>query len=170
VRFTAFQNDAAMLDPSTSLLFPSLGPLYQALAPWAEALLRVSCGLALVPHGLRNTFGFFPKTGVRSHSVAELAAQLDHDGYRPGKFWAPAISLTQLIGGPLLALGLFTRAAAVPILLFLIVTNFERWRVGKYFWNQLGLEYTLMWTIVTFYFLIHGGGTISLDHLIGHAF
>jgi putative oxidoreductase len=159
-----------MLDPSTSLIFPSLGPLYQALAPWAEALLRISCGLALVPHGLRNTFGFFPKTGVRSHSLTELADQLDHDGYRPGKFWAPAISLTQLIGGPLLALGLFTRAAAVPILLFLIVTNVERWRVGQYFWNQLGLEYTLMWTIVTFYFLIHGGGTISLDHLIGHAF
>ncbi len=119
-----------MLDPSTSPFFSSLGPFYQALSPWAEALLRVSCGLALVPHGLRNTFGLFPKTGLRSHSVTELAVQLDHDGYRPGKFWAPAISLTQLIGGPLLALGLFTRVATVPILLFLIVTNVERWRVG----------------------------------------
>jgi putative oxidoreductase len=159
-----------MLDPSTPLLFPSLGPIYQALAPWAEALLRVAVGLALVPHALRNTFGMFASTGVRSHNLTELAQQLEADGYRPGKLWAPAISLTQLICGPMLALGLFTRAAAVPILLFLTVTNFERWRVGKYFWNQLGLEYTLMWTIVAFYFLIHGGGTISLDHLIGHAF
>ena len=50
-------------------------------------------------------------------------------------------------------------------MIFLIVTNFERWRVGKYFWNQLGLEYTLMWTVATFYFLVHGGGAISLDHL-----
>src|SRR3954451_19635166 len=116
-----------MLDPSTSLIFPSLGPLYQTLAPWAEALLRAACGLALVPHGLRNTFGLFPMTGVRSHTLTELAAQLDHDAYRPGKFWAPAISLTQLVGGPLLALGLFTRAAAVPIALFLIVSNVERW-------------------------------------------
>jgi putative oxidoreductase len=74
-----------------------------------------------------------------------------------------------LVGGPLLALGLFTRAAAVPIVLFLIVTNFERWRVGKYFWNQLGLEYTLMWTVAAFYFLINGSGRISLDHLIGRA-
>ena len=159
-----------MLDPSTPPLFPSLGPLYQALAPWAEALLRVSCGLALVPHGLRNTFGFFPKTGVRSHSLTELAVQLNQDGYRPGKFWAPAISITQLVGGPLLALGLFTRAAAVPIVLFLIVSNIERWRVGKYFWNQRGLEYTLMWTIAAVYVLVQGGGTISLDHLIGRAF
>jgi len=159
-----------MADPSTPLLFPSLGPLYQALAPWAEALLRVSCGLALVPHGLRNTFGLFPKTGVRSHSLTELAAQLDHDGYRPGKLWAPAISLTQLIAGPLLALGLFTRAAALPIVFFLVVTNFERWRVGKYFWNQLGLEYTLMWTVAAITILVHGGGIISLDHLLGRAF
>jgi uncharacterized membrane protein YphA (DoxX/SURF4 family) len=46
----------------------------------------------------------------------------------------------------------------------------ERWRVGKYFWNQLGMEYTLMWTVGTFYFLIRGGGPISFDHLIGRAF
>ena len=159
-----------MPDTSTPLIFPALGPLYEALAPWAEALLRASVGLALVPHGLRNTFGMFPKSGVRSHSISELAAQLDHDGYRPGKLWAPLISMTQLVAGPLLALGLFTRAAAIPILLFLIVTNAERWRVGGYFWNQLGLEYTLMWTVAVFYFLAHGGGIISLDHLIGRAF
>ena len=32
---------------------------------------------------------------------------------------------------------------------------------------KLGLEYTLMWTIATFYVLVHGGGLYSLDHLIG---
>jgi putative oxidoreductase len=159
-----------MIDQSTPLIFPSLGPLYQSLAPWAEALLRAAVGLALVPHGLRNTFGMFPATGVHAHNLTELAAQLDRDGYRPGRFWAPAISLTQLIGGPLLALGLFTRLVALPIVIFLVVTNVERWRVGQYFWNQRGLEYTLMWTIAAFYFLVHGGGTISLDHLIGRAF
>jgi putative oxidoreductase len=147
-------------------LFPVLGGVYQLLAPWAEALLRAFVGLALVPHGLRNTFGMWPATGVRSHNLTELAAQLDQDGYRPGKFWAPAISITQLVGGPLLALGLFTRLAAIPIVLFLIVSNFERWRVGGYFWNKTGLEYTLMWTLAALYFLVHGGGTISLDHLL----
>jgi putative oxidoreductase len=155
-----------MLDTSTPLVLPQLAPLYQALAPWAEALLRAWVGLALVPHGLRNTFGFFPKSGIRSHNLTELAAQLDGDGYRPGKVWAPALSLTQLVGGPLLALGLFTRPAALVILLFLLVANVERWRVGRYFWNQLGLEYTLMWTLAVLYFLVHGGGAISLDHLL----
>jgi putative oxidoreductase len=159
-----------MLYQSTPYILPELGPLYETLAPWAEALLRASVGLALVPHALRNTFGFFRNSGARSHNLQELARQLNDEGYRPGSLWAPAISATQLVCGPLLALGLLTRPAAVPIFIFLVVTNFERWRVGKYFWNQLGLEYTLMWTIAAFYFLIHGGGVISLDHFIGREF
>jgi putative oxidoreductase len=148
-------------------LIPQLTDLCQTVSPFAYALLRVAVGLALVPHGLRNTFGFFPNTGVRALKLKDLAVQLDHGGYRPGRFWAPAISVTQLVGGPLLALGLFTRPVAAAVLLFLLVANVERWRVGKYFWNQLGLEYTLMWTIATFYVLIQDGGTFSLDHLFG---
>ena len=144
-----------------------MAQLWQTLAPFADALLRVAVGLALIPHGLRNTFGFFPNTGVRALSVPELAKQLDQGGYRPGALWAPAISLTQLVGGPLLALGLFTRPVAAIVLLFLLVANVERWRVGRYFWNQLGLEYTLMWTIAVFVVLVHGGGRYSLDHLFG---
>ena len=38
--------------------------------------------------------------------------------------------------------------------------------MGGYFWNKTGLEYTLMWTIAAFYFLVRGGGVISLDHLL----
>jgi putative oxidoreductase len=147
-----------------------LNPLsapYQTLLPFADALLRVAVGLALVPHGLRNTFGFFPNTGVRAHNLTDLAEQLNETGYRPGKLWAPAISLTQLVGGPLLALGLFTRPVAAIVLVFLLVSNVERWRVGRYFWNELGLEYTLMWTIATAYILISGPGPYSLDRLFG---
>jgi putative oxidoreductase len=144
-----------------------LSALYQTLLPFADALLRIAVGLALVPHGLRNTFGFFPNTGVRALNLSDLAKQLDATGYRPGKLWAPAISLTQLVGGPLLALGLFTRPVAAAALIFLLVSNVERWRVGRYFWNQLGLEYTLMWTIATFYVLISGAGPYSLDRIFG---
>jgi putative oxidoreductase len=158
-----------MID-DTFLLISSLGPLYQALAPWAEAVLRAIVGLALVPHGLRMAFGFFPGTGGPIRDLKMMAQALDHWGYPPGKLWAPLIAATQLIAGPLLALGLFTRLAALPIVIFLLVSNVERWRVGGYFWNTQGLEYTLMWTAAAFYFLVHGGGAISLDHLIGRAF
>jgi putative oxidoreductase len=147
-------------------MFSQFGGFYQNFGPLAEALLRIAVGLALVPHGLRMTFGLFPTTGQPLRNIPMLADYLDKQGYRPGKVWAAAISATQLIGGPLLALGLFTRLAAVPVVLFLLVSNIERWRVGKYFWNQLGLEYTLMWTIAALFFLVHGGGAYSLDRLI----
>jgi len=151
-------------------LIPQLADLYQALSPFAYALLRIVVGLALVPHGLRNTFGLFPNTGAVSLNLKDLAAGLDQSGYRPGWFWAPAISITQLAGGPLLALGLLTRPVGLVVLLFLLVANVERWRVGKYFWNKLGLEYTLMWTIAAFYVVVHGGGLYSMDHLLGWEF
>jgi uncharacterized membrane protein YphA (DoxX/SURF4 family) len=115
-----------MLDAATPLILPQLGHLYQTLAPWTEALLRVVVGLALVPHGLRMTFGFFPNTGLPVRNLGMLSAQLDRDGYRPGKLWAPLISATQLVAGPMLALGLFTRVVALPIFIFLVVSNVER--------------------------------------------
>ena len=155
-----------MPEPSIPLVLPQLAGLYQALGPLTEALLRVAVGLAMVPHGLRMTFGFFPTTGQPLRNIGMLADYLDRQGYRPGKVLALAISTTQLVCGPLVALGLFTRLAAVPVVLFLLVTNIERWRVGKYFWNQLGLEYTLMWTVAALYFLTHGGGAYSLDRLL----
>jgi putative oxidoreductase len=160
-----------MFDQATPLIVPGLAGLYAALAPVAEVLLRVVVGLNLVPHGLRMTFGWFAGTGFGVTNLKTLAAQLDKDGYRPGRLWAPAISVTQLVCGPLLALGLFTRPAAVAIFIFLAVANVERWRVGGFFWNTLGLEYTLLWAVAALFFLVHGGGYYSLDHfLIGREF
>ena len=146
-----------------------MGGIDQALLPWAEALLRAAVGLALVPHGLRNTFGMFANTGQPARSVRMLAEQLDRTGWRPGRLWAPLISATLLVAGPLLALGLFTRAAALPVVIFLFVSCVERWRVGRYFWNTLGLEYTLMWAIAALYFLVRGGGEYSLDRVLSLA-
>jgi putative oxidoreductase len=152
--------------PDVPLIVPSLAPFYAVAGPIAEALLRLAVGLALVPHGLRMTFGFFAGTGLKVRNLRMLAGQLDETGYRPGRLWAPAIAVTELVCGPLLAVGLFTRPAAVPVFLFLLVSNVERWRVGGYFWNTLGLEYTMLWSVAAFYFLVNGGGAYSLDRLL----
>jgi len=158
------------MSESNPFMLTQLASLYHALAPWTYLLLRAIVGLALVPHALRNTFGFFPKTGQPLRNLGMLGDYLDKQGYRPGWLLAPAISAVQLICGPLIALGLFTRLAALPVVIFLLVSNVERWRVGRYFWNQLGLEYTLMWTIAALYVLVHGGGLYSLDHWLGRQF
>ena len=147
------------------LVFPALAPIYAAAIPMAEALLRAVVGIAVVMHGLRMTFGLFPDTGIPLRNVVMLATQLDRDGYRPGWLWARVISLTQLIGGPLLIAGLLTRVVAVPIVIFLALATYDRRRNG-YFWNVQGYEYTLLWGIATLYFLARGGGLYSLDRLL----
>ena len=67
----------------TPLAFPSLGPLYAAFTNVAEALLRLVVALALIMHGLRMIFGFFPDTCIPLRNVHMLAAQFDREGYQP---------------------------------------------------------------------------------------
>jgi len=64
-------------------VLPQLEGVYESLGPPTEALLRVAVGLALVPHGLRTTFGFFPTTGQPLRNIGMLADYLNKQGYRP---------------------------------------------------------------------------------------
>jgi putative oxidoreductase len=155
----------------TPLFWPQLGPLYQAATPVAETLIRAVLGLALVPHGLRFVFGLFPNSGSRALSLAALRAGLNAHGYRPGWFWAVAIATLELAGGPLLALGLFTRPLALAAFLFLVVAAIDHWRFDGYFWNVTGLEYPMVWAAGMLFFVTHGGGPYSLDSwLLGYEF
>ena len=56
--------------------------------------------------------------------------------------------------------GLFTRPAALVATMFLTVACFERWRVGRWFWNKLGMEYTLLWAIAALHVLVSGPGPL----------
>jgi putative oxidoreductase len=159
-----------MFDPSPHLVFPELRPLYAAAAPYAEAALRVAVGFCLIPHGLRMGFGFFPNTGGPVLSWRQLADALGTWGYPgPHTLWSIVILATELIGGPLLVLGLFTRPVSVPIFILLAMSVYDHTRDG-WFWNMRGVEYPLIWSLAALHFLINGGGPLSLDHLIGWEF
>jgi putative oxidoreductase len=159
------------VDHATPLILPQLGAFYQALAPAAETLIRIVVGLALVPHGLRFCFGWFPNSGSPILSLDLLEASLERSGYRPGRFWAYAITVTELAGGPMLALGLLTRPVALAIFIFQLNAVIEHARFHGYFWNRLGLEYSMIWAAATLFFVVHGGGPYALDSwLLGHEF
>jgi putative oxidoreductase len=153
----------------STLVFPALAAVYAAFAPWVEALLRVMTGFILVPHGLRIGFGFFPNTGLPIDSLRKLGETVAAAGYRPGFFWAVIIVATEIIGGPMLMLGLFTRPVCIPIFILLALSVVAHRRDG-WFWNTLGIEYPLLWAACALYFLVNGGGAISLDRLIGWEF
>ena len=119
------------------------GPL-STLSPYA--LLRVAVGLA--------TRAARPAQRVRVLSQYRHAVQLNlrtsavisTRRLSAGLALGAAISLTECRRPAACARLVHTPVAAVRCVLFLSSTNVERWRVGKYFWNKLGLEYTLMWT------------------------
>ena len=159
-----------MFDPSPTLVFPELRAVYAALAPFVETAMRVAVGFCLIPHGLRMGFGFFPNTGGPVLSWRQLADGLKKWGYPgPHKFWSIVILATELIGGPLLMLGLFTRPVAAPIFILLAMSIYDHTRDG-WFWNVRGVEYPLIWTCAAAYFLVNGGGMYSLDRLLGWEF
>jgi putative oxidoreductase len=150
-------------------MIPELTGFYRAAEPWTEALLRAAVGLALVPHGLRLFLGYFPGTGVNIGSYARFSEVLDKTGYRPGKLWAAPVLLTEFVAGPLLALGLFSRPAALAVFILMLLSAVDHIKDG-YFWNTRGIEYPAMWAIAALYFVFHGGGAVSLDRLLGWEF
>ena len=145
---------------------PSLTALYAAGLPWAEALLRVLCGLMLIPHGLRAFFGFFPNSGSRILNPQLLATGLERSGFRPGRVWVWYVAVVEFAAGPLLALGLLTRPAALLIFLFFLGAAYDHARFDGYFWNKLGMEYPMLWAAVALYFCFAGAGPIALDAII----
>jgi putative oxidoreductase len=150
----------------TPLIWPALGGLYAVLDPWVEAVLRFAVGMAMVPHGLRMCLGYFKGTGIAVSSVGDVAAMFDRKGYRPAKFWAYGVVFTQFVAAPCVALGLFTRPMALPLFVLLALSAYDHGRYDGYFWNRSGVEYPAMWAAGALYFLVNGGGEISLDRLV----
>ena len=146
---------------ATRLYIPALAPIYDKLTPFALPILRVGIGLILIPHGAQKLFGWFGGMGYE-----KFVALFNTLGYRPGIFWLTLVALTEFVGGILLVLGLFTRFAALALVIFMIVA--VHFTSGKgFFWTAGGLEYSLLILFVGLVFLIRGGGEYSLDRKFG---
>jgi putative oxidoreductase len=146
---------------SPRLYIPALAPVYEKLMPFALPILRVGIGLILIPHGAQKLFGWFGGMGYE-----KFVALFNTLGYKPGILWLTLVALTEFVGGILLVLGLFTRFAALCLVIFMIVGVHFTSAKG-FFWLQQGLEYSLLILIVGLVFLIRGGGDYSLDKKLG---
>jgi putative oxidoreductase len=143
---------------SKRLFFPGLAGLYGSLSPYSYAFMRFATGAVLAPHGIQKvlhmTIGQYAKTiGGKGLPLAEVLAYLTF--------------FTELVAAICLAIGLFTRAAAVMIWIEMavIITVFL-WPNG-YFWTNRGIEFALLWLLLCTAIFFRGGGRYSVDHLIG---
>ena len=165
-------------ESATKLFIPALRPIYDRLSAYTGLMLRVVTGGIMIPHGYEHFFGreTLPEwfTGVRPTASPEFGAGLEpfagflaSQGYEPAFLWALLITFVQLIGGILLALGLFTRPVAASLAIFLFVSVFQVAGEFGYWWNAGGLEMPLLWGIASLVFVVWGGGRYSVDYLIG---
>jgi putative oxidoreductase len=147
------------------LFFPALGGLYSGLSDLAQVLLRVALGGILIPHGMQKLFGTFAGLGISGN-----AALFDKLGYAPGMFWGTLVGCTEFIAGILLVLGLFTRPAALAVVIFMINAVYFTSKAGGFFWTTRGSEFSILILVVAFYLFIRGSGPWSLDRRIGREF
>jgi putative oxidoreductase len=143
---------------------PALGNLYARFEPYVLPLLRVGLGLILIPHGCQKIFGMFGGMGLNAN-----AALFQRLGYSPGMFWGTLVGCTELIAGTLLVLGLFTRPAALSIVIFMIFSIHFTSAKG-FFWANGGMEYSILILLVALVFMIRGGGEYSLDKSMAKEF
>lgn len=140
----------------TRLLVPGLRPFYAWAEPISWALVRLTAGLMILPHGI-------DKLSIGLEKTAQMA--FVRRGMHPAEPLAVIIMVLETLGGLCVALGLFTRfwAAAIAIEMFVIVYVY----FPKFGWTGPGYEYVLMWGLVMLAIALRGGGPYSLDRLIG---
>ena len=137
---------------------PALGNLYSKFEPYVLLpLLRAGLGIILLAHGCQKLFGMFGGMGLNAN-----AALFQRLGYSPGMFWGTLVGCTELIAGTLLVLGLFTRPAALSIVIFMIFSIHFTSAKG-FFWSNGGMEYSILILLVALVFVVRGGGEYSLD-------
>ena len=123
-------------------------------------LIRFITGILLIPHGYGKLYKGF------NGNLDSLINFLDKEYSKhvfTGVFLAYLIALTEFIGGICIALGFFTRIAALSVTIFMAFAVEQHLEHG-FFWRQDGYEYPLMWGILTFAILLKGSGSLSIDN------
>ncbi len=136
-----------------SLVFkPNVNPNFASQTAWA--IFRAVVGLMMIHNGL-------DKLG-NIESFAE--AYVSYIGLPFPIFFSYVAAFTELIGAPLVALGLFTRPAALGLLFTMIVAMYHHILVAGL--SIPYLELSAIYAVCFLFFLVNGAGLFSTDALI----
>jgi putative oxidoreductase len=124
---------------------------------------RTIIGGLFIGHGTQKLFGWFGGTGLE-----KTAEGFESLGLRPGRRNATAAGISEAAGGALLALGLFTPAAAAS-LIGTMITAIRTVHLKNGPWaSDGGYEYNLVLIAALVALVEAGAGPLSLDHVRGH--
>jgi len=127
------------------------------MSKWKEYLLdlgllwvRIGMGLGIARHGFQKIF---------EGKMAGFAGAVGSLGFPAPEFFAWAAALSELLGGVLIVLGLFTRPAAFFVFATMTVAAFLHHAGDPLSSKELALAYWLISGMV----LMTGGGKWSVD-------
>jgi putative oxidoreductase len=126
----------------------------ESLAKWQPmvlSLLRFMSGLLLLQHGTGKILGFPVLANFANLQIGSMVG---------------IAGLIELIGGILLVLGLFTRAAAFITSGMTAVAYFMVHAPKGFYPILNGGELAALYCFVFFYLIFAGGGPISLDAIL----
>jgi putative oxidoreductase len=115
------------------------------------SILRIIVGLLYMEHGLEKIVGFPVQPNHRAYALFTLVPGLQ--------------GLLELVGGLLLALGLYTRIVAFILAGNMAVAYFMAHAPRGFFPLLNGGELAIVYCFVFLYFWLAGGGEWSLDRL-----
>jgi putative oxidoreductase len=122
---------------------------------WGLAILRVTVGTIFMMHGAQKLF-VWGLDGVAG-SFAAMGLPLP-------MLSAALATGAEFFGGILLILGLFTRLAAVPLAVTMLVAGLVANRGG--FFLPEGFEYVLVLMSASIALVLTGGGALALDSVL----
>ncbi|MCX5695960.1 MAG: DoxX family protein, partial [Candidatus Omnitrophica bacterium] len=127
------------------------------MVDWAILVLRVGLGVMFAAHGLQKTIGLFGGPGVKGFS--EMLSGL---GFSNSVIWAYIAAYTELIGGICVVTGLFTRGAALLLLILIVVAAIKVHIAKGFFLSNGGFEYVFIIASICVALILLGPGKFSL--------
>ena len=128
-------------------------------------LIRVLFGVAIAAHGAQKVFGWFGGYGLKA-----TGGFFETLGFRPGVGFAAAAGLSEVGGGVLLTLGLFTPFGAAAVLAAMIVAIVSVHLKNGFFAMSNGIELPFLYAASALGLAFSGAGAFSLDALLGQTF
>jgi putative oxidoreductase len=128
-------------------------------------LLSAGTGLTFAAHGAQKVFGWWGGPGMVGWQGAVASM-----GFRPAPLFAYVSAYVELIGGLLLAVGLFTPVAAAALVAQSVVIVFQaHWSKG-FFNRNGGIEFGMILGIAAATVALTGPAAVSLDAMLGIGF
>ncbi|MGK9253302.1 DoxX family protein [Paenibacillus sp. P22] len=124
-------------------------------------ILRVVAGLLFAAHGTQKLFGWFGGYGIKG-----TAGWLESLGAKPGVLMAVLAGLSELLGGLLLALGLWVWIAAALIIIPMLVAIAKVHGANGIWATSNGYEYNLVLIAIALAVAFTGAGAYSIDAIL----